>query len=65
MHAATKMEEEPTHKPAAGGSIEDRTLTAVAPERWSILPDDILSLVYAKLANSVDRVRLAAVSPRG
>ena len=47
-----------------GSSIEVWTATAVA-ERWSILPDDILSLVYAKLANSVDRVRLAAVSPRG
>ncbi|XBI33352.1 hypothetical protein VPH35_056689 [Triticum aestivum] len=55
------MEEEPTHKPAAGGSTEGRTLTAVAPERWSILPDDILSLVYAKLTNVGNRVRLAAV----
>ncbi|KAI5001536.1 hypothetical protein ZWY2020_026186 [Hordeum vulgare] len=51
------MESEPAHSPAA--SDDGSTIGAV--ERWSMLPDDILSLVYSMIACAVDRVRFAAV----
>ncbi|XBI69093.1 hypothetical protein VPH35_048206 [Triticum aestivum] len=58
--------EEPTHTAAVnndGSSIKAGTSAAamVATEWWSILPDDILSLVYSRVACAVDHVRFAAV----
>lgn len=58
--------EEPTHTAAVnndGSSIKAGTSAAamVATEWWSILPDDILSLVYSRVACAVDRVRFATV----
>ncbi|KAM3355221.1 hypothetical protein ACQJBY_025794 [Aegilops geniculata] len=59
------MEEEPTHTATAGddgSSIEARaTVAAAETERWSMLPHDILTLVYSRVASAVDRISFAAV----